>query len=580
MCRQCEAKRTPWIPLVEELFNDQYTSYNYSFYHVNASTATFHQFPLLPTEIRLKIWRACFPPARVITVDFEDTTREYLKLFDEEEHTALSERLLYRLWERPYTERNELGNLVSGCPYDFRVMGVPYEWSRCLQRVNTEARDAYRLQYRLALPFPLRPEPGEMRNVGGTESEMEAEVYTRMKSRIVRDGGQGSVLRLDPESDIFMLDKRSLTFSPHSSHGDEELDRVILELYLAILHDAWAYDPRGVGIARLAKGSSWRFLARRGSRHDFDGIDRMLAGASSTLKLAASNEAKANLVQYFAGFANTKTHAFYHCVHPWFQEVRYGQGFDNLDSNIEPEYEGEHWQLMHGFPTSPFGTHKGRQTVALSAVAAVLEQDPRPLERDTCSPRFFASDINSAEHDDTIRTVFHWRRLLHRIGGLSCDQAVASVQVLVWGNGSNRLMPYPERQQVSLRQFVVHQIHIYDRGQMSSKIRTGRDVEYAPKDGGPLFLLPNDTGVHELAGMWVFRPDGVSLGRHLQHLPADDQEDGRHGLRSAYDTPYIQFDVRADRPGLIVFDLESLPSWQGRGPADKLAPEVPDWTKV
>ena len=152
-------------------------------------STTFWPFPRLPVELRTKIWTECIPAHRFIHVLLDnDLVEEFSKL---------------------YTTKNELGNIISGCPYRMRAAGSE-EWSPdTLIRVNHEASSVFHSICRVRIPLPVK-------------------------------GGDGSVksLYISPENDTVWA------VCDQNSRADP--------LLVSFLHDLVAYDPKGIGVVHLA----------------------------------------------------------------------------------------------------------------------------------------------------------------------------------------------------------------------------------------------------------------------------------------------------------------------------------------
>jgi hypothetical protein len=160
------------------------------------------EFPIfgqLPAEIRIQIWKHCFPKHRFISIRISELGKPYSpRTEDLPEARRLSE-------DQHFVLKNCLGNIVSGKRYRLHV--APFEqWSRVLLQVNRETRLAWRSFYRLSIPLQL---------------------------------GAPSMLQLNPDTDIIEVQRSQRT------HVDN---------LIAFFHDIVAYDPHGVGIAHLALG--------------------------------------------------------------------------------------------------------------------------------------------------------------------------------------------------------------------------------------------------------------------------------------------------------------------------------------
>ncbi|ROW04781.1 hypothetical protein VMCG_04899 [Cytospora schulzeri] len=151
---------------------------------------TFHLFPSLPKELRLQIWEEAVPRERLIRV--------YLRRGEERQR------------EPPprYLEQNHLGKLISGPRYTATAEG--HKINSKFLRVNKEAREVALAFHRVHLPFSLR-DPGTNR-------------------------AEESTLYLNPEHDILHIDA----------------DAPVRETLIDFFWDLKAYDPRGVGLVKMA----------------------------------------------------------------------------------------------------------------------------------------------------------------------------------------------------------------------------------------------------------------------------------------------------------------------------------------
>lgn len=155
---------------------------------------TLFPFTRLPAELRLKVWKSCFPPQRYISIVLSDDDWPKCYLPGMEPNEA-----------EQYTTSNDLGNVISGSPY--RLLVSPFQqWSRILLHVSREARQAFRCHYRLSIPLKL---------------------------------GEASLLHINPETDTLEVQRER----PNNK-----------DILVGFLHDAVAYDPSGVGIVHLAMG--------------------------------------------------------------------------------------------------------------------------------------------------------------------------------------------------------------------------------------------------------------------------------------------------------------------------------------
>lgn len=152
---------------------------------------TFHLFPSLPKELRLDIWEEAVPRERLIRV--------YLSLLKERE-----DKLPPR-----YLKKNHLGNPISGPRY--KAVAEGHQINSKFLCVNKEAREVALAFYRVHMPFSLRA-PGTNR------------------------AEESTTLYLSPEHDVLHI----------------EADAPVKETLIDFFWDMKAYDPKGVGLAKIA----------------------------------------------------------------------------------------------------------------------------------------------------------------------------------------------------------------------------------------------------------------------------------------------------------------------------------------
>lgn len=151
----------------------------------------FHLFPSLPKELRLQIWELAIPAERLIRVSLKPHEGRRYEL------AAAEPR---------YLQKNALRKPISGERYRAVVEGTKLH-SKFL-RVTSEARDAALAFYRVHIP-----------------------VYFTGPSRTER-----TTLYLNPEHDVLHI----------------EADDPVKETLIDFFWDLKAYDPRDVGLLKLA----------------------------------------------------------------------------------------------------------------------------------------------------------------------------------------------------------------------------------------------------------------------------------------------------------------------------------------
>lgn len=177
---------------------------------------TFPLFSWLPKELRLKIWEEVTPRERVVHV--------YIRVYRDENNEVI---------EAPvrYLEKNHLGNPVSGSLYWLLVHD--HRLDHPLLTVNTEARQVVMNFYRIQIPgactSPRGPHPNRHQN-----------------------NEQGKTFFFNPEHDVLQV------------RAEAPVNRTLLDF----LWDLKAYDPKGVGLLKMATDISafyendLRFLKR------------------------------------------------------------------------------------------------------------------------------------------------------------------------------------------------------------------------------------------------------------------------------------------------------------------------------
>ncbi|KAB5566541.1 hypothetical protein GE09DRAFT_1284308 [Coniochaeta sp. 2T2.1] len=176
---------------------------------------TWTPFSRLPTELRLKIWLTVLRQHRMIEMTI-------IRNEDEEENDTFARSVESRY----FTERNQLGNIISGRNYTLDIADRGHAASfHPLLWVNTESRHAaLKLHYRVHLPFPTQD--------------------------------ASKILYLNPEYDVINL---SLYFlGPLRPKAPWPVT-----LLADFLHDFKAYDPKNEGVAHLALPTIYFFFFRQ-----------------------------------------------------------------------------------------------------------------------------------------------------------------------------------------------------------------------------------------------------------------------------------------------------------------------------
>lgn len=162
--------------------------------------STFPLFSWLPKELRLKIWEEVTPRERVVHV--------YIRVCRDENNEVI---------EAPvrYLEKNHLGKPVSGSLY--RILVDDTRLDHPLLTVNKEARQVVLSFYRIQIPGLCTFPRGWHAN------------------RQQHDGQMGTFF-FNPEHDVLHV------------RAEEPVNRTLIDF----LWDLKAYDPKGVGVLRMA----------------------------------------------------------------------------------------------------------------------------------------------------------------------------------------------------------------------------------------------------------------------------------------------------------------------------------------
>lgn len=189
------------IPPTPRLFNDVYFGRPHP-----ALFETWSPFSRLPGDIRLQIWLTVLRRHRMLEITIDPA-------YDEEDENTYPGGA----GSRYYTERNHLGNIVSGRGYTLKIAGRGYAATfNPILWVNRESRDAaLRYYYRVHLPFPHQH--------------------------------AGQILYLNPEHDVLHLSPESAWRQPPEHLP--EWESWPLTILADFLHDVKAFDPKDQGYA-------------------------------------------------------------------------------------------------------------------------------------------------------------------------------------------------------------------------------------------------------------------------------------------------------------------------------------------
>lgn len=335
------------------IFND---NLSVSCLTIKSAHTTFPQFSRLLPELRLYIWKLCLPPRRMISIRISqpktpkrppgDRLRGHGDNDDDDEASAPHSY---------YTARNSLGNIVSSYPYRVHVPRFE-QWSRALEYVSRESRQAVLSFYRI--PTPIHQE----------------------------DKSQEALLRLNPDSDILEVQLEQL----------EQLTRA--PALVAFFHDAMANDPVGRGIAHLALGRNINDINQLAELTSLakcegssSGIERNQDRPFPPHDLPLHPAAAASMRRWL----QTGLRTFYSVISPRI-EARDMLGIFSWPS------DGGKYQQNRSVPIS--AQHRHAQATEYSSVGP----DPRPIEE--------VDLAHVAVGTDPRRHVYSWHRVLANLG--------------------------------------------------------------------------------------------------------------------------------------------------------------------
>lgn len=327
---------------------------------------TFPQFSRLLPELRLYIWKLCLPPRRMISIRINQPRipRGTAGGRGGDDSDGASAPPSY------YTTRNSLGNIVSSYPYRVHVPRFE-QWSRALEFVNRESRQAFLSFYRIAIP-----------------------IYHA-------DGAQEALLRLNPDTDILEVQLEQITRAPALA---------------AFFHDAMANDPVGRGIAHLALGRNINDIPQ-------------LAELTSLAKSEGSSSSGIgrNQERPFPPHDLPLHPVAAASMRQWLQK-----GLRTFYSVISPSIEARNMLGIHSWPRDGRKYHQNR-SVPISAQArnaqvteySSVGPDPRRIEE--------VDLAHVAVGLDPRRNVHSWQRVLANLGvdDLAGSKSVLQVRYLL-----------------------------------------------------------------------------------------------------------------------------------------------------
>lgn len=312
---------------------------------------TFLHFSRLLPELRLYIWKLCLPPRRMISIRISQpktprcTPGASVRGHGEDDDGASAPHSYY-------TALNSLGNIVSSYPYRVHVPRFE-QWSRALEYVNRESRQAFLSFYRIPIP-----------------------IYQEGK-------GQEALLRLNPDTDILEVQLEQITRAP---------------ALVAFFHDAVANDPVGRGIAHLALGRNINDINQLAeltslakSEGSSSGIGRNQDTPSSPNNPPLHPVAAASMKQWL----QTGLRTFYSVISP-------SIGARNVLGIFSCPSDGDKYHQNRSIPIS--AQARNAQATEYSSVGP----DPRPIEE--------VDLAHVAVGTDPRRHVYSWHRVLANLG--------------------------------------------------------------------------------------------------------------------------------------------------------------------
>lgn len=471
------------------------------------------------------------------------------------------------------TNVNPLGKIVSGCAYFADV--TPFsQWSRCLQWTCREAHEAYHSFYRLKMPIYAGP----ALRLEGTEQD-DSRVGIFIPSETDCEWFTWGALELNPDTDIIQLKcdvdgRNRMPLEPKRDEWEYFMDydhEYILDFkenyhmfsigsaLAAFFYDAWAWDPKGTGLTRLAT----------------DQIDELCVGVQETAR-KFGQAAENGFRGWLSGFSHddeqlegTRSTSKNNCIYAIVRMRVEGARHDNIPpSSPFDNDDGVPVSLRRAVPVMPEIPGRSRPAV----VAAFFEPeecndgigsdsrggDPRPLETDKylvgSSSRL---DIRGWDTSP----LFYWRRLLH-IFGLEADlDTKAGYLAAIWSlerchehepgyDRDNFIDLLRDEDEAQLEQFDM----MHRNGGDWSADRRDRMVRELTS-----LLKTEQPALRDVAGAWIFRSDA------LGEIPADtDTEHPYMNIVTAWENSdnrliceETRINLEKHRPGLMVFQLEN-----------------------
>ncbi|KAM7183328.1 hypothetical protein V8F20_012655 [Naviculisporaceae sp. PSN 640] len=437
---------------------------------------SFDLFPRLPPELRLLVWKHCLPETAGRLVSLLVSRRVFVDPRFDPNDT--------RRWtpvrtpdDEIFTRQNALGNIVSGFPY--ALMGIQDCGQLCnaLRRVNREARDVYLAKYRL--PIEICTEDQDSRG------------YTCYRY---------TTLRLDPDNDVVELTRY---------WGRGNSFRLNAGVFLYVLHDFVANDPRGQGIAHLAMGADCNDVSQLAALHR-EGIRPIVR-------------------QSISQFFSHRLKSFYSVI------SRSSEARNMLGSFSSPQGP------YHNNRSIPIGrNHNIQRTVEF----ALFPQDPRPIERDL---------PHMAVGTDPKMNVYLWYHLLAKLG-VPVDPVppmqiryLMGLQLRVWEEYKR------PHHMVLTREKFMGDLRDLDEGWGKSMATFGPHLpKWGEVFGSGEEYQKSLEELADVAGVWVLDPE--TFGEIGYNLAREDPAGNVHwGNHPPYKPKMVVDLSKQRRPGLMVF---------------------------
>jgi len=472
--------------------------------------------------------------------------------------------------------KNELGNLISGCPY-YVTLPSFRDWEHNLQLVCHEANYVYNSVYRLSIPMVSGPEEWPANYGDDSDEDDEPE---GLASDYPHAGpppeakSNGWRLRLCPETD--MVDLSCLDDVPGvgSFFGSKFIGREAV--MSSFLFDSQAYDPRGVGIAGLVMG-------REGPKE----VEELYHGVCTTLYIHPHPEAKEGFTRYFEGFGMTQKrsknkHTFYVAAPISMASARYDSESLFVPTDLYDDEE-EEVGLFRAVPIMP-ATNTAQTVAVAETYEADEDGDPRAADIQRGLDMGRTTIQLPLLWGGPKHNVFFWRRLLTMLDIKADIDNKVRYLIASWPNSRRT-------EQVHTRAGFLDLVRTTDQQRLRALARSGAEdelmrgwdvntqrtvaISIPPRSqirairSSAQFrkMLSTSSYVPEVAGAWVFKAEACGdLPVDELYLDSDtaaNPAERRSSLKQ-YHVPDIiamvqeggVVDLKKHRPGLIVMGLE------------------------